>query len=250
MIANAQTVLALLPAASRLRLEELVKSLQHTLADQLAAVLVYGSAVRGGLTPQSDIDVLIVLKDDDTTTLRRLRDPLGIARVAARIDCRILTVSEIPRAADVFPVFYDDVRGCHAVLYGVDPFADLVIHDEHRRLRVEQELRDVRIRLRRFIVDVADDNVALQHGLDRKLKAVRAPLASLLQLHGLLGTRDDVVTVLDLLGRRYDLDTTPLTTTRPTTAMTTTTADVFAALLDKAIDDVDRLGAGAAGGAR
>lgn len=243
MIANPQTVLALLPAASRKRLEELVTALQSTLGPKLSAVLVYGSAVRGGLTPKSDVDVLIVLTHDDTATLRSLCDPLGIARAAARIDCRLLTVAEIPRAADVFPVFYDDVRGCHAVLFGSDPFKDLVVHDEHRRLRVEQELRDARVRLRRLIVDVADDDVALQHGLERKLKAVRAPLASLLQLHRALGHNDDLVTVLDLLGRRYDVDTTALTTTRATTEMTTTTADVFAALLDKAIDDVDRLGA-------
>lgn len=243
MIANPQTVLALLPAATRNRLEELVRALTQLLGDGLAAVLVYGSAVRGGFTPKSDVDVLVVLKDDDAVTLRRLHEPLTLARVSASIDCRLLKSSEIARAADVFPVFYDDVRGCHAVLFGADPFKDLVIHPEHRRLRVEQELRDTRIRLRRLIVDAAGDDVALSAGLDKKLKAVRAPLASLLQLHGVLSGRDDLVTVLDVLGRRYDLDTTPLTTTRATTKMTTTTATTLAALLDRAIDDVDTLDA-------
>ena len=63
-----------------------------------------------------------------------------MARASARIEVMILHRDEIPRAADVFPLLYDDVRSCHAVLHGSDPFAQLVVHDEHRRLRIEQEL--------------------------------------------------------------------------------------------------------------
>lgn len=239
MVANAQTVLALLPAGTRYRLEELVRALQANLGAGLSAVIVYGSAVRGGMHPLSDVDVLVVVNDDSVAALSRIKDALAVARTAARIDCRILRSDEIARAADVFPVFYDDVRGCHAVLFGKDPFADLVIHDEHRRLRVEQELRDVRVRLRRLITDAVDDD-ALRAGVMHKVKAVRAPLASLLHLQGARG-RDDLNAVLSLLGKRYDLSTTALTT--PSTAAEATAA--LAALLDAAIADVDVLAVGA-----
>ncbi len=237
MIANAQTVLALLPAGTRYRLEELTRALAGSLGDGLRAVIVYGSAVRGGLTPMSDVDVLVVVDDDSVGALLGIKDALGVARTAARIDCRILKTDEIPRAADVFPVFYDDVRSCHAVLHGQDPFKDLAIHDEHRRLRVEQELRDIRIRLRRLITDAVDDD-ALRVGVTRKLKTARAALASLLRLHG-GAERDELVHVLSLLGKRYGIDTTPLTS--PSTASLATTT--LAALLDAAITDVDTLGA-------
>lgn len=243
MISNPQTVLALLPAAVRRRVEELVLACAAAVGEHLVSVVVYGSAVRGGFTPRSDVDLLLVIDDDHPDLLRRLHDPITIGHAAARIDCRILLASEIPKSADVFPVLYDDVRGCHAILFGRDPFADLVIHDEHRRLRVEQELRDLRIRLRRLIADTAFDEPLLRDGLDKKLKHLRAPLASLLRLHGLLHKgNDDVVTVLDVLGQRYKLDTQPLTQKLPPTAAATTqTALALRALLDAAIADVDAL---------
>ncbi len=251
MIVNPQTVLALLPAAVRRRVEELVTACVAVLGKKLVSVIVYGSAVRGGFTPRSDVDLLLVVDDDHPDVLRRLHDPLTIGYAAAAIDCRILLESEIPGAADVFPVLYDDVRSCHAVLHGRDPFADLVIHDEHRRLRVEQELRDVRIRLRRLVADAAHDEPLLRDGLDKKLKHLRAPLASLLRLHGLSKTKDDVVSVLDVLGQRYKIDTLPLTQQAPPTAeRTTATALALRTLLDAAIADVDALNVAASGAPR
>lgn len=247
MIANAQTVLALLPAAVRNRVEEWVRSVTAILADDLAAIVVYGSAVRGGLTPQSDVDLLLVVRSDRPALLRALHDPLSLGRAAARIDCRILLHSEIAKAADVFPVFYDDIVGCHAVLAGSDPFKDLVIDDEHRRLRVEQELRDVRMRLRRLITDFALDDGLLRDGLVKKMKALRAPLSSLARLHGQLKNKDDLVSVLDVLGSRYRIDTQPLTSPgAPSPESTTKMAAAMQKLLDAAIDDVDSLNVGGA----
>ena len=237
MIANPQTVLALLPAAVRHRLEELIGAVSTALDPHLLSVIVYGSAVRGGFTLHSDVDLLLIVDDDDPLLLRRLHDPLATGRAAARIDCRILRVAEIPRAADVFPVLYDDVRACHAVLFGSDPFKDLVIHDEHRRLRVEQELRDVRIRLRRLLTDTAFDDVRLGLGVDHKLKQIRAPLWSLLKLHG-VQTADDLITVLDVIGKRLKVDTIALTQ-KASSSLPAATA--LCVLLDAAIHDVDTL---------
>ena len=235
--ANAQTVLALLPAVVRRRVEELVNAVTQALDGHLVSVVVYGSAVRGGFTHHSDVDLLIIVDDDDPALLRKLSDPLATGHASARIDCRILTLAEIPRAADVFPVLYDDVRACHAVLFGSDPFADLVIHDEHRRLRVEQELRDMRMRLRRLLVDTAFDDVRLGMGVNHKLKQVRAPLASLLKLHGVV-TPDDLVTVLDIIGKRLKVDTIPLTQKAATSLPAATALGI---VLDAAIADVDAL---------
>ncbi|MDP2340723.1 MAG: nucleotidyltransferase domain-containing protein [Deltaproteobacteria bacterium] len=235
--ANAQTVLALLPAAVRHRVEELVSEVTKVLEHRLVSIIVYGSAVRGGFAPQSDVDLLLIVDDDDVEVMRMLHDPLSTGRASARIDCRILKAREIPRAADVFPVFYDDVRACHAVLFGSDPFVDLVIHDEHRRLRVEQELRDVRIRLRRLVVDSAFDDARLGAGVDHMVKQIRSPLASLLKLHGVT-SNDDLVTVLDLIGSRLKVDTIPLTQKAATSVPA---AAGLAVVLDAAIDDVDAL---------
>ena len=56
----------------------------------------------------------------------------------ARIESMILVEGEILASTDAFPVLYDDIKRNHIVLRGADPFADLVISDRHRRLRVAQ----------------------------------------------------------------------------------------------------------------
>jgi predicted nucleotidyltransferase len=239
MITNIATVLALLPSQTRARVEGFSRAAQDALGHDLAALIVYGSAVRGGLTPRSDVDIIAVLRTDHADVLRSLHDAAAIARAAARVDLRIMLLDEIPRAADVFPIFFDDVRGCHAVLFGHDPFKDLVIHDEHRRLRVEQELREARMALRRLVVDHAFDTSALRADVQGLVKRIRAPLHSLLHLHN-SSSRDDLVTVLDITGRRLGADTLPLTSSDQDPVAI---ADACAVLLDKAIDDVDQLSA-------
>lgn len=242
MIPPIATVLAMVPAQTRARLETFARDARTALGDDLVALIVYGSAVRGGLTLHSDVDVLAVVRHDDAALLGRLHDAAAVARVAARLDLRVLRADEIPRAADVFPVFFDDVRGCHAVLVGVDPFKDLVIHDEHRRLRVEQELREARMALRGLIVEHATDPIALRAAVDALLKRVRAPLHSLLMLHK-SHAKDELTAVLDVVGARLKLDTVPLTNKSADTAAA---ANACARLLDAAIADVDALQTGGA----
>ena len=44
-----------------LQLEQLTESLQQLLGESLFAIYLYGSAVDGGLGPESDLDVLVVV---------------------------------------------------------------------------------------------------------------------------------------------------------------------------------------------
>jgi len=237
MVPHIATVLALLPAQRRARAEAFTRAAQQIAGDALASLVVYGSSVRGGLTPQSDVDILAVLTKDDHAILRALHDAAAVARAAGRVDLTVLVETELQRAADVFPVFYDDVRGCHAILCGRDVFSDLVVYDEHRRLRVEQELREAQIALRALVLEHAFDSASLRVGVNALIKRVRAPLSSLLRLHG-SHAKDDLVTVLDLTGKRLDTDTVPLTN-----ASESDEAMLHAAtqLLQRAVFDVDTL---------
>lgn len=45
-------------------LETLRSELKRIFEDQLVAILLYGSQARGDATPNSDIDILVVLRDD------------------------------------------------------------------------------------------------------------------------------------------------------------------------------------------
>jgi predicted nucleotidyltransferase len=225
--------------ATLARLAELETRLKAILGDDLVALVVHGSAVRGGWRESSDVDLIVVVRDPSREQLEKLAEPLTLARYASRIEAMILTADEIPRAADVFPVFYDDIRRRHVVLFGKDPFADLTIAPQHLRLRVEQELREAQIRLRRVVVDSAGRPADLLAGARRKLKQIRSPLRELLALKK-IDTADDLAAVVGVAAKTYGVDAATLLAADP--------ADGFhaalASLLDAAVDDVDRMDAG------
>ncbi len=222
-----------------LGLRELAESLRATLGDRLVSLLAFGSAVRGGwVDGRSDVDLVLVLRDPSRETLASIADTLGVARNALRFETMILAADELERSADVFPLLYDDIRGCHVVLAGKDPFAELPISDAHRRLRIEQELRDMKIRLRRLLVDSQGDPARLAGALERKLKQLRGPLHALLTLLGTAPKSDRWEAVLSAAGGAFELELEPLSSPRddPSAA-----ADALIALLARAIERVDRL---------
>jgi hypothetical protein len=149
----------------------------------------------------------------------------------------LLVEREIPRAADVFPLFYDDIRACHVLLSGSDPFADLVISDHHRRLRIEQELREASIRLRRAVVDAAGSMPHVSGVVERKLKQVRGPLLALLTLKG-KACEPQLPAVLAAAGEAYGLDVGPLRRIREDARAA---HGALVKLLTAAADDVDSM---------
>ena len=119
-----------LPATTRARLDDLRVALEKALGEDLAGIVVHGSAVRGGFREkESDVDVLIVLRKAPRATLDAIGNALAMARNTARIECMLVLESEIPRAADVFPLFYRGIQRVHAVVAGKDPFDGLTIFD-------------------------------------------------------------------------------------------------------------------------
>jgi predicted nucleotidyltransferase len=227
-----------LPPAVQQRLDELVAALQATLGPNLAALLVHGSAARGEYHPgQSDVDLLVVLKEDPPGALAAIGPALQLARFSARIEAMILRADEIADATDCFPLLYEDIARGGVLLAGTNPFGALRVDPEHRRLRIEQELREARIRLRRVVADLADEE-ALGRAVERKLKQARGPLWALLRLRG-ESLPEGLGPVLEAAGRAFALDVAPLRQPRelPHQAYLCLTQ-----LLDRALAEVDALG--------
>lgn len=231
-----ERALAALPPQVRDRLEAFRHGIREAVGDRLDALLIYGSVAYGTWNEAtSDIDVMVILRDDRREVLEAIGHAVRLARYAARIEAMILQRDEIPRAADVFPLLYDDVRECNVVLAGEDPFRDLEVSDRHRRLRIEQELREARIRLRRMVADGERGAAGLREIVRRKLKQLRSPLRALLRLRG-----EAVALDLDAVVRgacaAYGLDAATLLSS----ASPSTSYDLLTRLVDAAIDDVDR----------
>lgn len=227
-----------LPDGLRRRLQALQADLVRLLGDNLVALLAFGSAARGEFREgTSDVDLVVVLREATPAALEAMANPLQVARNASRIEAMVLVADEIGRSADVFPLFYDDLRSSHVVLHGQDPFATLTIADHHRRLRVEQELREASIRLRRAVIDASGARPQLVGAIERKIKQIRGPMRALLTLHGqTVGVA--LPEVMAAAGAYYKVDVGPFSKVRadPTAALT-----ALQQLLNTAIDDVDRM---------
>jgi predicted nucleotidyltransferase len=233
--------LGALPPATRAPLQALKEGLEKAVGANLAALVVYGSAVRGGwVEGRSDIDVIVVLEDTSLPHLHSIAPALMKARYAARVEAMILKRAPLASAADVFPLLYDDVRQRHVILSGTDPFVLLEIKDVHRRLRIEQELREARIRMRRAVVDALGSEADMAGAVARKVKQIRGPLHALLLLKG-QPCDDRLEPVLAAAGKAYGLDTAPLGRVDEAPAAAHA---ALRALLDAAIDDVDGLEGG------
>ncbi|MBK6922068.1 MAG: nucleotidyltransferase domain-containing protein [Deltaproteobacteria bacterium] len=227
-----------LPRHARDHLMRLCDALEAGFERDLVGVLVYGSLARGGFDPdRSDIDLVIVVRKDDREHLFAVGGALELARHAARIEPIVLRLDELRSAADVFPLLYDDIRSRNIVLRGENPFAGLQILDEHRRLRIEQELREARIRLRRVAAESVSVPRMLAGAVERKLKQMRGPLHALATLRGFAGD-DDAAAVISACAKQYQLDLTGLARVRdqPLEAY-----DAMVRLLEAAIADVDHV---------
>jgi len=230
-------ILAPLPDSARARLDELKTSLIAILGDDLDALLLYGSLARGEYQPErSDVNLMVVLRDDAEEKLEAIGPTVQLAQFSARIGVMIVRSDEIPRAADCFPLLYEDIGRCGVVLHGRSPFEGLTIRGEHKRLRIEQELREVRIRLRRVVADNFA-TAAFGRSIARKVRQIREPLRALLELRG--ETVDDhLAEVIRASGRVYGLDAEPLFRALETPREA---YEALVTLLERALKDVDEL---------
>lgn len=227
-----------LPASVKERLTEFTKNLETALGENLVGILVHGSVVRGEYRPgESDVDVIVILDKADFAHLEAIGNAMQLARYSARIEAMILTESEIAGASDAFPLLYDEIKQRHVLLTGRDPFKAVEVHDTHRRLRIEQELREAQIRLRRAVTDAFGAREAIAGAVVRKIKQVRAPLHALLALKG-IESGADLPSVIAKVGETYGIDVASLRAARemPDVAHAT-----LVTLLTKTIDDVNAM---------
>jgi predicted nucleotidyltransferase len=239
-----------LPAVVRERLKEWTAALREALGDDLVGIVVHGSVARGEYRPnESDVDAVVVIHEPTLAKLAKTSNAMQVARYAARIEAMILTEEEISGASDAFPLLYDEIKSCHILVTGRDPFEKVVIHDTHRRLRIEQELREAQIRLRRAVTDAAGAGEAVGGAVARKVKQVRGALHALLALKGET-CEADLASVVEKAGKVWAVDVTAIATSAKAREAPEPAHAALVELLAKAIADVNRMPDGLAPASR
>jgi hypothetical protein len=163
----------------------LIGDLRATHGENLASVVLYGSAAAGDhIDESSDYNLLIALTRITPEDLRQAQAPLREWRRLGHPLPVYFTVEELRDAADVFPIEFHQMQRARLVLYGVDPFANLEIHDHNLRHQTEYELRSKLIQLRRLYIPASASIEKLTDLMGESLTSFAALFAPALMLHG------------------------------------------------------------------
>ena len=171
-------------AAAQAVLDELVLAAREHLGDDLVSAVLFGSAAEGRLRPDSDVNLLLLLKAFVAPRVDTLREALRLAQAAARVETMFLLEAELPVAAELFAVKFNDIRARHRVLHGSDPFATLRINAAELRRRLREVLLNLALRLRERYALVSLREEQLARVLAEAAGPLRAAAVALLDLGG------------------------------------------------------------------
>ena len=166
-------------------LSGLVDDLRATHGDNLASVVIYGSAAAGDhIELRSDYNLLIALNRISPEDLRQAQAPMREWQRLGHPLPVYFTVEELSDAADVFPIEFHQMAKARIVLYGKDPFEFVQLSDTHLRHQTEYELRSKLIQLRRLYIPASVSVEKLCELMSDSLASFAALFRAVLLLHG------------------------------------------------------------------
>ena len=166
-------------------LNGLVEDLRATHGENLASVVLYGSAAAGDDTElQSEYNLLIALNRITPEDLRQAQAPMREWQRLGHPLPVYFTVEELRDAADVFPIEFHQMAKARVVLYGHDPFEYAQLSDANLRHQAEYELRSKLIQLRRHYIPASISTEKLSDLMSESLSTFAALFRAVLLLHG------------------------------------------------------------------
>jgi len=166
-------------------LSGLVADLQATHGDNLASVVLYGSAAAGDhIELRSDYNLLIALHRITPDDLRQAQAPMREWQRLGHPLPVYFTVEELSDAADVFPIEFHQMANARIVLYGKDPFEFVHLSDDNLRHQAEYELRSKLIQLRRLYIPASVSVEKLCDLMSDSLASFAALFRAVLILNG------------------------------------------------------------------
>jgi predicted nucleotidyltransferase len=166
-------------------LNGLIADLRATHGDNLASVVLYGSAAAGDhIELRSDYNLLIALNRITPEDLRQAQAPMREWQRLGHPLPVYFTVEELSDAADVFPIEFHQMANARIVLFGKDPFEFVQLSDDNLRHQTEYELRSKLIQLRRLYIPASVSVEKLCDLMSDSLASFAALFRAVLLLHG------------------------------------------------------------------
>ena len=166
-------------------------------------MLLHGAEQRGIVPTQLPSEVscqrlLLHHPDEVAPVIRKATRTLGLTTM-------ISSESDLQGSTDVFPVKFLDMQRHHVLLTGRDVLSDLSITRDHLRLRCEQEIKNLSLRLRSRYIQAHGKPKLMRRTLTRAIQ----PFSTSIRVLGQLKTGDEPPSDTDTLtsdAKTLDLD--------------------------------------------
>lgn len=181
-----------LPADIAVFLQPFIETAQTALTDDLLSLTLFGTAASGELRPESDVNVLVVLKRWQRERVDRLRESLRTAAAAIRLAPLFVMISELEEASLAFAEKFSAMHRRRHVLFGEDVIATLTIPRAALIAREKQVLLNLCLRMRNGYLhrSLRPEQAALL--LAEAAGPLRGAAATLVELHGRVATKPKV----------------------------------------------------------
>ncbi len=135
------------------KLDDFVQKLKSAAADNLKAVILYGSAATEEFhSKHSDLNILCIVGQSDAGHLEALHGPVEWWIRRGQRPPLVFTLEELQRSADIFTIELLDMKSRHRILYGENVLAEIPVPLHYHSIQVERELRTGWLRLRQAIL--------------------------------------------------------------------------------------------------
>jgi hypothetical protein len=132
---------------------EFVEKMKAAAGENLASVILYGSAAQGEFHPEySDLNLLCITRDASFASLSKIASVVDWCRSKKHHPPLVLTPGELKSTADVFSIEFVDMKQRYRVLWGDDVLKALDIPMHLHRSQLEYELREKLFLLRQHIM--------------------------------------------------------------------------------------------------
>ncbi len=158
---------------------------RRALGDEFLATYLTGSVLTEGFHPRrSSVNLAILARALPVATLDAIAAAIPKPGRGVRFEPLLLTLDQIRKSLDVFPIEWLEMKEQHLLLEGEDVLAGIEVPRTYLRLQLEHELRGKHIQLRQAYLLVHDHPAELRRVLQAAASSFATLFRSLLRLRG------------------------------------------------------------------
>ncbi len=175
---------SVIPLEMQNAFETFLSEVKASLGSTLQAIVLFGSAVEGGIRKTSNLNLIFFLHVFDEKRLSSLRNPARIAHAAINTEIMFVMSGEAQCFVNNLGLKSTDVLRGRRILFGEDPFQGINVSRKTVLLQLEQALFQVTLRLRNQFVSRGMREEQLAMALADATGPMRSIAAAILEIEG------------------------------------------------------------------